>query len=247
MTTSLSCQWRWFPLWGWAHKLTKQDEEKAKTTKTKSTFHISVKDVERFLPFQRSFPSTEDAETSDYVLHLFFPGPVSLLFWKPLRGLSVPLLLQFHVLKEVSLNQTARGVRALEVLFCACQVPHCGKGDRLFSESMAERGRKRQLPGYSKGRSGGHGVTERHPSMAGCLVSCEDFPAKAGQREKTTWYLLEKVGSVVHQMLHKKWWIIDDVCILTFSHLFLPRETQTWFDSNTRGSFLALWSVLQTR
>lgn len=40
-------------------------------------------------------PSTEDAETSHCVLHhLFFPGPVSLLFRKPLRGLSVSLHLQ---------------------------------------------------------------------------------------------------------------------------------------------------------
>lgn len=49
------------------------------TNKTQKSLQISVKDVERFLPSQRSFPNT-DAEVGRCVLHFFFPLWASVSF-----------------------------------------------------------------------------------------------------------------------------------------------------------------------
>lgn len=132
------------------------------TNKTQKSLQISVKDVERFLPSQRSFPNT-DAEVGRCVLHFFSPfGPVSPLFQKAVWGLSVSVPVRFHLL-QVSLHQTAPGARVRDAL-CACRVVKShvvGRVTDIAPRAHQREGENRLLPGCATGRSGGCGVAGR--------------------------------------------------------------------------------------
>lgn len=114
-------------------------------------------------------------------------------FWAACQS----LLLQFHVLKAISLNQTAHSARALEVFLWTCQVLKCHTVGRVTDGSESRKSaRKAELPGCGKGRSGGYGMAVRGiwswqkgtQAQLVCLVSSGGLHWWGWITESTAWF-----------------------------------------------------------
>lgn len=159
------------------------------TNKTQKSLQISVKDVERFLPSQRSFPNT-DAEVGRCVLHFFFPplGQCLLCFRKLCEACQSLCLYDSTYFK----CHYTRQPPVLE--YETCFVPAEWWSPMLWAgwqTLLLEHTREREKTGCCRAvpregqedvgwPSGGRGVTGRHPSVAGRLVSVGKFSIRAG-------------------------------------------------------------------